>query len=75
MPRLLFSRDSPILCFDFPCFVILSAVFFCAKDLRSWAEPPKPVKSIAVLPKRDITLSSLQRASALVGRRVAIDLV
>jgi antitoxin HicB len=26
-------------------------------------------------PKRDITLSSLQRAAALVGRRVAIELV
>jgi hypothetical protein len=30
---------------------------------------------IAVLLKRDITLGSLQRAAALVGRRVAIELV
>jgi hypothetical protein len=30
---------------------------------------------IAVLPKRDITLSSLQRAAALVGHRVVIELV
>jgi hypothetical protein len=30
---------------------------------------------MAVLLKRDITLSGLQRAAALVGRRVAIELV
>ena len=32
-------------------------------------------RSIAALLKRDITLSSLQRAAALVGRRVVIELV
>jgi hypothetical protein len=33
------------------------------------------MEGMAVLLKRDITLSSLQRAAALVGRRVVIELV
>jgi hypothetical protein len=61
---------------------------FCAKDLCSWTVPLRWTGSIAGLPKtsrsqvdrildpkRDITLSSLQRAAALVGQRVVIELV
>jgi hypothetical protein len=53
-------------------FVILSAFF----ARRTYAVGPRhEAGGVAVVLKRDITLSSLQRAAALVGRRVAIELV
>jgi hypothetical protein len=45
-----------------------------AKDLCSWTAPLSWTGGTAVFLKRDITLSSLQRAAALAGR-VAIELV
>jgi antitoxin HicB len=45
---------------------------------RAWRCCSRPAgrKSIRLLdPKNDITLSSLQRAAAMVGRRVTIELV
>ncbi len=47
----------------------------CAKDLCSWAVPLRWTEGMTVALKRDITLSSLQRAAALVGQRVVIELV
>lgn len=61
---------SPSDCYS---FVILSparssaAGSHYAKDLCSWAAPLRWTEGIAVLPKIDITLSSVQRAAALVG--------
>jgi hypothetical protein len=56
------------------CLVILSA-FFARRTYAVGRQPLRWMEGMAVLLKRDITLSSLQRAAALVGRRVVIELV
>jgi hypothetical protein len=54
------------------CLVILSAFF--ARRTYAVGVPLRRTGG-ALLLKRDITPSSLQRAAALVGRRVALELV